>query len=116
MNTRTIRFQRSARPTHSPWGAVDHATEFAPGIWHVETASHGGIYLSAERRAAFPDNLWGAGAFEDQRRSGWFEEDCDWCLVYLAFFREEPNVNHGGATYRMALECAKHWHPKAYAA
>jgi hypothetical protein len=66
---------------HSPWGAVQTATELAPGITSVTTASHGGIKLSAARYAKMPK------AFKSTPYSsgGWYEEDCDWAMVAVTF-------------------------------
>ncbi len=38
-------------PSSSPWGAVQQSEVIAEGIVRVQTASHGGILLSAERYA-----------------------------------------------------------------
>lgn len=74
--------------TTSPWGPVQHQHEIAPGIVRVMTAGHGGLVLSPERLQAMPNryklNEYGTGRY--------FEEDCEWALVALAFpdeFSEE---------------------------
>ena len=69
-------------PTYSPWGAIQSREQVADGIESISTASHGGYWLSRERRASFvarfPDFTPFAGL-------PWFEEDCDWAAVVLAF-------------------------------
>jgi len=65
--------------TTSPWGAVQDQKELAPGIIQVWTASHGGIWVEPAKWATMPIKT--TGYSED----GWFEEDCDWALVALAF-------------------------------
>lgn len=70
-------FDACARPRTSPWGGVQTATEIAPGIWQVSTASHGGLKLSRQRNAAMPVYMRTPG--------GWYEEDCAWALVAVAF-------------------------------
>ena len=69
------------RLTTSPWGEIQQVTQIAAGIWRVDTASHGGLKLSDQRLAAMPP-AWRNTAYS---RNGWFEEDCDWGLVALAF-------------------------------
>jgi hypothetical protein len=75
-------FAPLARPRSSPWGEIDHAKEVAPGIWCVTTPGHGGYLLSTERRLAMPDHLKNVYTFAG---ANWFEEDCDWCIVALAY-------------------------------
>lgn len=77
-------FQPVAKPSSSPWGAIQEAQQPFAGVWQVSTASHGGFYLSAERREAMPQKYIRA-SFNGQGRGGWFEEDCDWCFVALSF-------------------------------
>jgi len=70
------------RVTHSPWGGVQTQTTRAEGIIEVTTASHGGFLLSEERLAQMPPRLRGRNAYGGGR---WFEEDCEWALVAIAF-------------------------------
>lgn len=70
-------FPATPRPVNSPWGAIQQADQLAPGIWSVMTASHGGLLLSDARQDAMPDVL--------RLDENAYEEDADWCLVYLAF-------------------------------
>lgn len=67
--------------TQSPWGTIDNAADIASGIVEVSTPSHGGLKLDYvlwqqmpeyTRRTKYSDN-------------GWFEEDCDQCLVVVCF-------------------------------
>lgn len=64
----------------TPWGAVQHATEIAPGIVNISTARHGGFWLSPGRMLDF----WFS---EEETFAGkpWYEEDCDWALVVIGF-------------------------------
>lgn len=75
-------FADSPRPQSSPWGQIDYAKQLAPGIWHVSTPGHGGIHVSTERRLAMPDHLKNVYTYAG---GNWFEEDCDWCIVALAY-------------------------------
>lgn len=65
----------------TPWGAVQTLRIIAEGIVQVSTAGHGGLVLSDERLKAMPErfklNVYGGGRY--------FEEDCEWALVALAF-------------------------------
>ena len=74
-------FARTLKPRNSVWGLVQQATEHAPGMWFVSTASHGGFMLSEERfqamHPAFRCNTYGG------MRN--FEEDCEVSLVIAAF-------------------------------
>jgi hypothetical protein len=53
-------FSTSPCPKASIWAPIHSADQLLPGIWHVTTASHGGIILSDERQAAMPETLRGA--------------------------------------------------------
>lgn len=70
---------------HTPWGFSDHSEEHAPGIIFYGTPSHGGFWLSQDRLLEMPEEIRTArGAFK-LTNSDWWEEDCDWSLVALAF-------------------------------
>ena len=44
--------------------------------------SHGGYYVSPARVASMPEPL---REFKPWAGDNWYEEDCDWCIVALAF-------------------------------
>lgn len=72
----------------SPWGAIDLIEQLGRGVFCVSTASHGGIYLAPDRRAHMPASLVALdapGGRGRARAAGWYEEDCDWARVALAF-------------------------------
>src|ERR1700712_5170574 len=69
-------------PALTPWGLAQSSTEIAPGITFHETASHGGYELSPARIATMPKPL---REFQPFAGPGFYEEDCDWALVALAF-------------------------------
>ena len=83
-------FESFTLPQGSPWGRIDHATELAPGIWGVETASHGGLCLSSSRLAAMPETMRETNCSPGR----WFEEDCDWALVCAIFPDAFPDAAH----------------------
>lgn len=80
-------FQPTPRPSYSPWGPVQDATQDAPGIWFVSTSGHGGFLISPERRAAMPPVM---RAFQTFAGGNAYEEDCDFAIVILAFPTEFP--------------------------
>ena len=67
----------------TPWGESQSITEVAEGVQFVKTSSHGGYKLSTERLQQMPDCLKATTAF--YKGDGWFEEDCEWARVALAF-------------------------------
>ena len=101
---------------YSPWGQVDYQRTIIEGIISVGTPSHGGIKLSAKRQAQMPDYM--------RSDDGWYEEDCDWALVYVVFgveirryyeaHPEDENAEYELRNLRSAPESVKNWRPEAY--
>ena len=85
--------------TSTPWGMADSSEKIARGIVSYSTPSHGGFHLSPIRQAEMPEAL--------KIESGWYEEDCDWCLVVVAFPQFFVNAD-------LAKSCMKNWHPDKY--
>ena len=73
---------RATRLNHSPWGPTHSERIIAAGIVCVTTARHGGYYVAPERMAEMPDVLV---KFVPYAAPNWYEEDCDWAIVALAF-------------------------------
>ena len=67
--------------TQTRWGRAQTEHTIAEGIIHYTTASHGGFGLSPARYAAMPAHLRACSWTGDR----WFEEDCAWCAVVLAW-------------------------------
>tara|TARA_R110002110_G_scaffold259483_1_gene475226 strand:+ start:484 stop:750 length:267 start_codon:yes stop_codon:yes gene_type:complete len=61
----------------SPWGPITFATRKDQGIWFVSTDSHGGFWLSLERREELPESLKGTSFLNESHGDEWWEEDCD---------------------------------------
>jgi len=60
----------------SPWGSVQHQTNYTQGVDAVSTAGHGGFKLDRRWNGFIPE------AF--RRADGWYEEDCDaYIVVYF---------------------------------
>ena len=64
-----------------PWGEVQATQFIATGIIHVITGGHGGYRLCEDRYNSMPLHLRECSYTKDQ----WFEEDCSWCAVVLAW-------------------------------
>ena len=87
--------------TSTPWGTAQDKIKYAPGIISYSTASHGGFHLSKTRQAKMPEVLRNPG--------GWYEEDCEWCKVVIAFsqyFKPQELLQ--------AYETLKNWSYEAY--
>jgi hypothetical protein len=85
---------------NTPWGPAQSAVELAPGIISYSTASHGGIWLSADRQRKINYEKNWLGSKE------WWEEDCDWAIPYLVFAED---IRAFGKAYHFEqnLEAAK---------
>lgn len=82
---------------HTPWGQAQHAEPIGDGgLYSVSTAGHGGIYVPDSLLGHIPpaQRAWAA------RWSGseqWYEEDCCWAAVAVAFPAHFPPVAVGCA-------------------
>jgi len=72
---------------HTPWGPAETVKELAPGVFEIETQSHGGFWLDPKRNKLVPERSR-AATFNGRGGSGWYEEDCDWAFVAVAL----PNL------------------------
>lgn len=74
----------------SPWGAIQQVTALGSDAVAVSTASHGGLRVSPAALACIPEPLRAT----PYSGGGWFEEDCDWAIPYLALgldaFESDP--------------------------
>src|SRR3974390_413243 len=70
--------------TDTPWGYADHVARRTRGVTFYSTPGHGGFKVSNGKLCRIPLE-WRKASFCEQGMSGWFEEDCDWCLVALSF-------------------------------
>lgn len=103
-------FAPTPAPDDSPWGPPHASEQLLAGIWHVSTASHGGLLLSEERQAAMPAQLRVDGAT--------YEEDIDWAAVYVAF-EPEFRATTGTRTnivLQLAHDTLRAWRPDRYGA
>lgn len=63
--------------TVTPWGKADSKIKVTRGINFYSTPGHGGYKVSKKLNASMPAPL--------RNSDGWYEEDCEWCKVVLAF-------------------------------
>jgi hypothetical protein len=84
----------------TPWGPAQHQKQVAPGITVFETAGHGGYFVSLEKRLRMPSDILAV------QRDGWYEEDCDWALVCLAFPECFPPED-----YKFAVDTCNSYYP-----
>lgn len=63
-------------PRQTPWGPPQDVEIIAPGIVRIDTAGHGGVWLSPERNKHVPLRVR-RGTFCQNGLDGWYEEDCD---------------------------------------
>lgn len=61
--------------SRSPWGKIQRVEFFTPWLCRVSTAGHGGMKLSREFNRLVPKEV--------RSKGGWYEEDCEWALVFF---------------------------------
>lgn len=101
---------------NTPWGHADYTETIAPGIISVSTPSHGGIKLNKERQAQL---LPEAGLHNFNRSLEWWEEDCDWAVVYLSFaqeFKASESPEYYKDNMQAAIRIARTYHPEFFEA
>ncbi len=85
----------------TPWGPAQHTGVLADGIICVETASHGGIWLSQARLEQVPDGI------APLNGRSWYEEDCEWALAFVLFDDVKDRERHLGT----AIQTLATWNP-----
>ena len=95
----------------TPWGMSQTCTEVGEGILHVTTASHGGYRVPrAMHRAMKPRYQVAGDDYVDPDYTGgrfvWYEEDCAWSAVCLAYPDLFPShaLEPARATFRDVYE------------
>lgn len=94
----------------SPWGPIQTVTALGPDVVSVTTASHGGLRVSLTALAQMP-----APARQTAySRDGWFEEDCDWALPYLALGLDafESDAARAAEVWSAAVRTVERCHPQ----
>ena len=96
--------------SRTPWGVAQDRDLVAPGITFFSTASHGGFYLAAGRRAVMfqdsPELLAPSEFYPSRSGRAWFEEDVEAGRVVLAF---PQDFNY--AAINAAYNTLKYFHP-----
>ena len=94
----------------SPWGPIQSVTPLGPDVVTVTTASHGGLLVSLSALARMPE----ATRQTAYSKGGWFEEDCDWALPYLALGLDahEPEAARGAEVWAAAVRTVQRFHPQ----
>lgn len=92
----------------SYWGTIQDVTPYGPDAVSVSTASHGGFWVSPEGLAKIPAKYHAT----PYSPGAWFEEDCDWCIPYLALGldRYEPTPERGAEVKACALRTFAAFH------
>jgi len=91
--------------TSTPWGAAQSAKNYGTGIVQYSTASHGGFHVSRRLLLQMAEDMRG----DAYAPLGWFEEDCAWSLVALAFPERFPLQARWDA-----LDTARRYYPRQY--
>jgi len=98
------------RGASSPWGPIQTVTPLGPDAALVTTASHGGLRVSLAALARLPEPVRRTAYSGD----GWFEEDCDWALPYLALGLDthEPDAARAAEVWAAAVQTVRRYHPQ----
>ncbi len=67
-------------PAYSPWGRMQHCKMLCPGVYEVDTASHGGIMVSTQIMEQVLSEAARKYGFQEGHFLC-FEEDCDAAVV-----------------------------------
>ncbi len=69
---------------HTPWGYADQYSNLGQGMFSVSTPSHGGIFVPEEYlHCISPEGRADAARWSGSEQ--WYEEDCCWAHVAIAF-------------------------------
>jgi DNA repair protein RadC len=98
------------RGSTSPWGPVQTVTPLGPDVVAVTTASHGGLRVSLTAFARLPEAIRETA----YSANGWFEEDCDWALPYLALGLDafEGDAARAAEVWAAAVRTVQRFHPQ----
>jgi hypothetical protein len=75
---------QTARSKQTPWGYADAIDEIGNGIYFASTPSHGGYFVPSALLGQIPE-AHQARALRWSGSRNWYEEDCEWASVAVAF-------------------------------
>lgn len=84
---------------YTPWDRSQWETIYSEGIVLYETPGHGGFHVSPSRLLEMPEPL--------RNHDGWYEEDCEWAKVAIAFPQLFTSLERKAARKTMI-----EWHPE----
>jgi|SRR5271165_777491 len=87
--------------TTTPWGKSQHTTNYGRGVNFYSTAGHGGFKVSKALNASMPAAIRNA--------DGWYEEDCEYAKVMIAFPERFTETQFADAKDSLRM-----WNPDAY--
>lgn len=93
---------------NTPWGQSQSIDVLAHGIKHVTTAGHGGYWVPKAALSRIPA-AHRAYAAKWSGSEQWYEEDCAWACVALAF----PDCFPSDNTPAIAREVVARYIPEA---
>lgn len=98
------------RGSSSPWGPIQAVEPLGPDAVSVTTASHGGLRISLTAWSRLPAAIRQTAYSQD----GWFEEDCDWALPYLALGLDafERDAARAAEMHQAAVRTVQRYHPQ----
>lgn len=91
---------------NTPWGQSQSVLEIVPGIVSASTSSHGGVHVSEELNNSIP---------YARNENGWYEEDCEWSIVYVAL--RDYILSRNPSLEKIcddAVKTFKNWYPHIY--
>jgi hypothetical protein len=71
----------------TPWGNAQNIETISRGLEFVDTPGHGSVRVSHELNKKIP--FWiKEETYCKLGIDGWYEEDCDWCIPVIIFYKE----------------------------
>ena len=90
---------------NTPWGYADQSAHIGDGIYRVDTPGHGGYFMPVGMLHRIPQAQQEWAERWSQSRN-WYEEDCCWAAVAVAFPKLFPEE-----ALPVALEILAHYFP-----
>jgi len=99
-------------PTESPWGGINQKTTLIPQMIEVvQTASHGGVYVTPTWNKLIPLFM----KTNYYNHEGWYEEDCEYSVALIGL---EKQIKEKGYEHVLietkAKKTLRNWYPDIY--